>query len=261
MLVTLVNTQCTICFLQKQNKLKDLSYILDKVWKSVQGWKSSFFSIVGKEILIKSIGQVISSYVMSVFRFPKNLCEDITRSFARIWWGSSSNKKKMHWFKWDSLCLPKSLGGLNFRDIEGCNKALIAKQVWRIMSNPNDLVSRFLKSLYYNNSNILEAELGRSPSFLWKSLIWGRELLTKGHRYRIGDFKPICINGEMINKKVGDFITPTGVWDLEELKRAVISFDCHTIRGIPINLNLRDKLICHYDRIGKYTVKVVTIFS
>lgn len=69
----------------------------DKVWKSVQGWKSLFFSIAGKEILIKSVGQAISSYVMSVFKISKRICDEITKSFARFWWGTKENKRKMHW--------------------------------------------------------------------------------------------------------------------------------------------------------------------
>lgn len=108
-----------------RNKSKDLSFVLDKVWKSVQGWKNSLFSIAGKEILIKSIGQTIPSYIMSVFKLPKHIYDDITKSFSRFWWGSSSHKRKLHWFSWKDLCLPKSLGGLNFRDLEGFNKALI----------------------------------------------------------------------------------------------------------------------------------------
>lgn len=49
-----------------RNKTKDFGYILDKMWKSVQGWKKSFFSLARKEVLIKSIGQVIPSYVMNL---------------------------------------------------------------------------------------------------------------------------------------------------------------------------------------------------
>ncbi|MDO7987362.1 reverse transcriptase domain-containing protein, partial [Sweet potato little leaf phytoplasma] len=56
-----------------RSKSKDFSYILDRIWKVVQGWKRSLFSIAGKEILIKSIGQAIPSYAMSVFQFPKKL--------------------------------------------------------------------------------------------------------------------------------------------------------------------------------------------
>lgn len=110
------------------SKTKDLRYLVDKVWKTVQGWKRSLFSTTGKEILIKSVGQAIPSYVMSVFRIPKGICEEITKGFAKFWWGSKENKRKLHWCSRDKMCLPKSLGRLNFRDIEGFNQALIAKK-------------------------------------------------------------------------------------------------------------------------------------
>lgn len=209
---------------------------------------------------------------MSVFRLPKHLHEDITRNFSRFWWGSNSNKRKIHWFKWKDLCLPKCLGGLNFRDIEGFNKALIAKQIWRFLTNPKSLVPRFLKSLYYKDSNILDVELGRQPSCLWKSLLWGRDLLSKGLRYRIGNgkntnifkdpwlpkettFKPICINRDMYEMKVEEYISESGGWNLDKLNRAVIDFDINTIKNIPTNMNLNDKIIWHYNKTGKYSVK------
>lgn len=231
-----------------------------------------FFSIAGKEILIKSIGQAIPTYLMGVFKLPKHLHEEIMRYFSRFWWGSSPTKRKIHWFKWKDLCLPKSLGGLNFRDIEGFNQALLAKQVWRILMSSDSLVSKFLKSIYFHNSNILEAERGRQPSYLWRSLLWGRELLSKGLRYRIGDgkntfmfkdpwlpkestFRPICINRDLANSRVADYITDSGGWNVEALNRAVIDFDINTIRGVPINTNLQDKLVWHYDRTGKFSVK------
>lgn len=158
----------------------------------------------------------------------------------------------------------KVLAGSIFRDIEGFNKALIAKQTWRIQTNLDSLIARFL--------SILDAELGKHPSYLWKSLLWGRELICKGLRYRIGNgkdtymfkdpwipkeftFKPICIDRDMFETKVADYISPSGGWDIEKLNTAVINFDINTIRGIPINTNLNDKLICHFDKTGKYTVK------
>lgn len=144
--------------------------------------------------------------------------------------------------------------------------------MWRKLSKPTSLVSRFLKSIYFRDSNILKANQGRNPSNLWKSLLWGRDLLAKGLRNRIGNgdetkmfndpwipkensFKPICINRELINRKVSDFILPNGTWDVEKLSGAVVYFDCDIIRGVPINKNLSDKIIWHFDKTGEYTVK------
>lgn len=210
-----------------RNKSKDFGYIVNKVSKVLQWWKKSFFSIAGKEILIKSVGQAIPTYAMSMFKFPKGLCDEITRCFSQFWWGSSEEKKKIHWCKLSKLCLPKCLGGMNFRDLRGFNQALIAKQVWRLLIHPNSLAARFLASKYYWNDNILDANLGRKPSFLWRSLLWGRELLNLGLRFRVGNgrnismfsdpwipkeslFKPRCINESVAQEKVSFFITVSG---------------------------------------------------
>lgn len=67
-----------------RNKSSDLQFIVDKVWKVVQGWKNSFFSIAGKEVLIKSVGQALPAYAMSLFQLPQKLCDEISRSFARF---------------------------------------------------------------------------------------------------------------------------------------------------------------------------------
>lgn len=41
--------------------------------------------------------------------------------------------------------LSKDKGDLGFRDLCAFNKAMFAKQVWRIFQNPNFLVSQTLK--------------------------------------------------------------------------------------------------------------------
>ena len=99
--------------------------------------------------------------------------------------------------------LPKSRGGMGFRDFIFFNKALLAKQCWQLWNKPDTLVSRIMTAKYYANSSILEAKLGNKPSYAWRSisLFWvhviffGRVCfgeLGMGKRQRYGE-----INGSL----------------------------------------------------------------
>lgn len=43
------------------------------------------------------------------------------------------------------------------------------KQVWSLLTNEGALVWDIFKTKYFPNTSILNAELGRNPSYIWKS--------------------------------------------------------------------------------------------
>ena len=49
-------------------KYQTFSYLKDRVWKKLQGWKGMMLSRVDKEVLIKAIIQAIPTYTMGVFQ-------------------------------------------------------------------------------------------------------------------------------------------------------------------------------------------------
>ncbi len=78
------------------------------------------------------------------------------------------------------MCTAKTEGGLGFRNLSSFNTALLAKQCWRILQNPQSLFSRVFKARYFPTCSFLDAPLGSNPSFLWRSILSSREVLTKG---------------------------------------------------------------------------------
>jgi hypothetical protein len=44
---------------------------------------------------------------------------------------------------------------LGFRDISAFNEALLAKQGWRLMTNPDSLISKVLKAKYFPKCHFL----------------------------------------------------------------------------------------------------------
>ncbi|MBA0776681.1 hypothetical protein Gotri_011646 [Gossypium trilobum] len=80
-----------------------------------------------------------------------------------------------------------------FQNLGKFNIALLAKQGWRLMENPNSLLARTLKSKYYPESDFLQAELGYYPSFTWRSVWSTKKLLKEGMARRVGKGDQILI--------------------------------------------------------------------
>lgn len=145
----------------------------ERIWKKLHGWKEKLLSKPGKEVLIKAVAQAIPTYMMSIFRIPDGLIDEIHSTLARFWWGSKDGDRKIHWHRWEVLCLPKSMGGMGFRDLKCFNQALLGKQGWRLCSNVRSLLQRVLRACYYKHASFVESLRGYDPSYSWRS-IWGR---------------------------------------------------------------------------------------
>jgi len=161
-------------------------YLKDRIWKRIQGWIENCLSAGGKEVLIKAVAHAIPTYSMSCFKLPRGLCEHINGIVRSFWWGSKDGKRKPCWVAWDDMIRPKRWGGLGFRDIELFNLALLARQAWQILNESASLSARVLKAVYYPDRDFLDAEVGSSPSRVWRAIVEGKEVLTQGLIRRIG---------------------------------------------------------------------------
>lgn len=153
---------------------KNLIYhtLKDHIWKKITGWEGRLLLKAGKEVLVKAVCEAMPTYSMSVFSLPVAICNEIESIIALFWW-SKRTERGIHW---KALCRHKSEGGLSFHEFISFNKALWAKQGWRLLEFPNSLVARMLKARYFPTSNFLNAQAGSAPSYTCQSNLWDREL-------------------------------------------------------------------------------------
>ncbi|XP_042939580.1 uncharacterized protein LOC122274622 [Carya illinoinensis] len=118
----------------------------------------------GKEVMIKSVLQAIPAYTMSVFKMPSMLLKEIESMIAKFWWNHRKEGRGIHWKSWNKLGAAKGKGGLGFRDLNCFNRALLAKQGWRILQEPTSLVAQVFKEKYFKSGNLMEARVGYCPS-------------------------------------------------------------------------------------------------
>ena len=136
--------------------------------------------------MIKAVAMAIPTFSMSCFKLPQGLCQAINAMLRSFWWGSKDGKRKTSWVSWETMCTPKFTGGLGFRDIELFNLAMLARQAWRILQNPEALSARILKAIYFPQADFLEAELGSHPSQVWRAIFEGRNAMKQCLIRRIG---------------------------------------------------------------------------
>ena len=111
----------------------------------------------------------------------------------------------------------KKEGGLGFRDLECFNTALLAKQGWQIIQNPDSLVAKVLKEKYFPNGSFLDIPLSKRPSYVWRSIWNAKFLLKEGLVWRVGDGRNIKIWGDkwLPSPNTYTIQTPARILDLE----------------------------------------------
>lgn len=67
------------------------------------------------------------------------------------------------------------------------------KQAWRLLHQPNSLVSQIFKAKYYNSIEILHSSIGYKPFDTWKSIHSSLSLLKTGLIWRVSDGQRIKI--------------------------------------------------------------------
>jgi hypothetical protein len=216
----------------------------------------------------------MNNYVMNVFKLSAGFHDDYTRMVRNFWWGEDEKKRKVHWESWDVLTRPKEFGGVGFRDMKILNQAMLARQCWRIVSNPNSLCARLLKSIYYPNGDFLDTVFRQDASPSWRGIEHGLELLKEGLIRRVGNGKGINIwwdnwlprdynlkpragKSNTRVRRVSQLLTNgSNEWNQDIVRRIFYVEDVACILNMRLpDQSSEDIMVWHYERNGNFSVK------
>ncbi|XP_010495357.1 PREDICTED: uncharacterized protein LOC104772442 [Camelina sativa] len=209
------------------SKTKVFRYINDRLDDRVNGWSTKFYR-----------------------RLPMELTH-LTNAISKFWWKSNDKARVCT----ESLGIGCE-GNLGFRALEQFNDAMLAKQ-------------------YFQKKHPLQAKKPYSPSFAWRSIFSTKSLVEHGSRWAIGsgcnvsvwrdpwipDIQPRPANGRgrqlHPNLMVNHLINPsTKEWHMPILEEFLDPADIQIILSMEISKSFKpDKLIWHYTKSGKYSVK------
>jgi hypothetical protein len=182
---------------------------------------------VGKEVLLKAIIQSIPTYTMSVLQLPRTVCKDRNSMMSNFWWGQKDKDSRIGWMSWEKMGRAKERGGMGYRDLESFNLALLAKHGWRLLKCLDSLMARVLKQKYFPNDSFLNSQLGRNPSYAWRSICNAKRLLLNGLIWRVGNGESIKICGDRWIPYPTTYAiqTPPRILDKESTVRSLMDED------------------------------------
>ncbi|KAL6195493.1 hypothetical protein ACLB2K_031112 [Fragaria x ananassa] len=167
----------------------------------------------------------------------------------------------------------KKDGGLGFRDLEVFNQALLAKTVWRIVLCPDSMVNKVIRAKYVGNGDWAAAGICVKPSQVWRGLVWGKELLCAGIRWRVSSGESVKIWGDKWLPAPWSFkvVTPCfmdpnatvnllmnfpGMWNTCYINQYFLPVDVDKILVVPLcDGSRRDVDVWHFNENDRYSVK------
>ncbi|XP_071725250.1 uncharacterized protein [Rutidosis leptorrhynchoides] len=86
-----------LSLLMGSSKIMNFKHVAEKVWKRLHSWSSRFLSNAGKDVLIKTVIQVIPTYAMGYFTISVAVLKDIEKAIRCFWWKGT---EKIRWVNW-----------------------------------------------------------------------------------------------------------------------------------------------------------------
>jgi hypothetical protein len=162
---------------------KDWEQIEERIEKKLSNWKGKYLLVEGRLVLINYVLSSLPMFMLSFFKVPKGVLENIDYFRSRFFWQHDSQKKKYILTKWSIMCQPKDQGGLGIQNLEIQNECILSKWLFKLI-NEDGLWQRILRNKYLSKHTIGRVDMKLGDSHFWYGL-----MKVKENFLRFGSFQ------------------------------------------------------------------------
>lgn len=148
--------------------------LLVSVKNKISGWKLSSLNFPGRMTLLQACLDGIPTYWFGLHKIPAGVIHRLECFRRKFLWGefkdASVEKRKLHLLNWNSVCTPKTGGGLGLQRIKERNVAFLGKWWWKFQTERNKKWHRLIRENYNVRVSLSEIQ-GKKISPIIKDVL------------------------------------------------------------------------------------------
>ncbi|KAJ9541722.1 hypothetical protein OSB04_028228 [Centaurea solstitialis] len=168
-------------------KVADYGGMIAKVTDRIRNWKSKFLSFAGRRQLVISVLQSLQLYWMAVYVFPSVVVHQMEALFRDFLWSHGDSSRGRCKLAWSLVCRPLDCGGLGIKRLGVWNRAIIAKNVWDVLTKRNTLWVRWIHTHALRGCQFWSARRNGRWSWMFYKMMAIRSELRPYISNRVGD--------------------------------------------------------------------------
>lgn len=142
-----------------------------RLQSKLEGWGKLNLSQAGRLVLIKSVASSMLTYQLSCYKLSEHRAGQLDSMCSNFFWGEQSQHRNLHCLAWGKLCRSKAEGGLGIKRFGIQNQVLLAKHLWRVISNSdNYFVNRIMGHKIISSEKCKLFASGSGLSQLWRGI-------------------------------------------------------------------------------------------
>ncbi|KAL9680598.1 hypothetical protein QQ045_018479 [Rhodiola kirilowii] len=157
----------------------DCTAIVQRLIGRLNYWSNRFLSRAGRCLLISSVLQAIVFYWARICFLPKKVLKAINSICANFLWNGHASGRSCHLLDWNTVCSEKKKGGLEIKNLDIMNDAMVMNQLWDLDKNNLNVWSEWIKAYWAKGAHWWDNDHLIHSSWVLRRLAYCKRLSGK----------------------------------------------------------------------------------